>query len=169
MGIHIIPSDSLKNSFFSSFFVWNYSELLLQETNFQFSSYMHTQARTRPKSAISKIALSTKFGPQKSSISQIFDDFFKKSPFAWNLETAAFLKIANFAQICKKAKFGRLTSPKNCLWMEILVDLGCFALYQWNMLPTSIVDLPPWDSQLTAIKIPWWRHQVEIGSVGLLE
>jgi hypothetical protein len=42
--------------------------------------------------------------------------------------------------------------------MEILVDLGRFALYNWNMLPTSIMDLSPWDSQLIAIKNPWQRH-----------
>jgi hypothetical protein len=121
MGIHIIPSDSLKNPFLSSFFVRNYSELLLQETNFQFPSYMHTQARTRPISAILKIALSAKFGPQKLSISRFFDDFFKKLPFAQNFETAAFLKIADFAKISQK---------NSSLQMEILVHLGRFALCQ---------------------------------------
>jgi hypothetical protein len=58
---------------------------------------MRTQACTRPKSAISKIALSAKFRPQKSSISHFFGDFFKKIALSANLETAAFLKIAYFA------------------------------------------------------------------------
>jgi hypothetical protein len=99
MGIHIIPSDSLKNPFFSSFLVQNYLDLLLQETNSRFPSFMRTQAHTRPKLAISKIALSLKFGPPKLSIIQFFGDFFEKSPFAQNLETATFLKIANFVKI----------------------------------------------------------------------
>ncbi len=74
---------------------------------------MRTQARTRPKPAISKIALSAQFGPPKLSISQFFGDFFKKSPIARNLETAAFLKIAGFVKILQKTQsLEGLRAPK---------------------------------------------------------
>ncbi len=94
---HGNPHNSIwfsKNPFFSSFFVQNYLELLLWETYFRFPSYMRTQARTRPKSAISKIALSTKFWTPKIVNFLIFWWFL------W--------KIA----LC--AKFGNRCLPENC-------------------------------------------------------
>jgi hypothetical protein len=42
--------------------------------------------------------LAQNLDPKNHQFLEFFGDFFKKPPFARNLETAAFLKIANFAK-----------------------------------------------------------------------
>ena len=172
MGIHIILSDSKKNlSFLLSLFRTtrnHYSEKPI--SGFHLMCVLRRiQDQNQPSQ---KLPLAQNLDPENCQFLDFlfFWWFLRKIALRAKFRNRRFPKNCWFCKIfAQNTKLGKLASPKNHLRMEILVDLGRFALYQWNMLPTSIVDLSPWDSQLIAIKIPWRRHQVELGSVGLLE